>query len=227
MQPPELPPPPPAPDAWSPQPWPGGGSPPVAYQAPPRRPGSVTAASVLLIVLAVPPVLFSILAFIGAGLFHRVDGRFTEPALRDLSETVVHVIVVLGVISLAYGVTKLIAGIRVLAASNAWRITGIVLAVLASGFWLLALIGTIGGNDTTTATGRNNGSTASGVVVSAVFLAMNVLAIVLLARSGEYFEAGRFPAGLTGPAPPPPQPWQQQQQWPQQQQRWPPGGSPG
>ena len=71
-------------------------------------------------------------------------------------------IVVLGVISLAYGVTKLIAGIRVLAASNAWRITGIVLAVLASGFWLPALIGRSVTTDTTRATGRNNGSAASG-----------------------------------------------------------------
>lgn len=243
MQPPAFPPPPdapgPPPNPWTPQPWPGGGTttaPPHAYRPPPRRPGSVTAASVLLIVLSVPPILGAILAFVGAGLFHRVGDRFTSPELRnlrDLSDTVVRLIVVLAVLSLAYGIVKLVAGIRVLAGSNSWRVAGIVLAVMASALWVLALIGTLEGNNGTPETTR--GSAAGGAVLSAMFLAANILVIVFLARARAYFEDGRYGAGPpvpAGPAPPPPQTWQQQpptwqpqpqpQQWPQQ--GWPPAG---
>jgi hypothetical protein len=152
----QIPPPPPqTPQQWGQQPY---GVPGAA----PARPGSVTAASVLLIILGVIPCIFAVLA-------------------------------------LAYGVVKLIAGIQVLKPKNGWRVTGIVFASIGAAFWVIALIGSISGNnnnnqfDTT-----NSGPNAGGIVLSLVLLAANAITIVLLARAGAFF---RGPAYRSGPAP--------------------------
>ena len=113
-----FPPPPQGPNP--PQPWPA--SAPGPYQGPPTRPGSVTAASVLLIVLAVPPIVFGVLAIVGAGLFHTENGKLSDTEFAGLGDAIARIVLVFGIVSLAYGVTKLIAGIRTLAGRNAWRI---------------------------------------------------------------------------------------------------------
>jgi len=207
MQPPEYPPPPQNP--YAPQPWPGNQ--PVAYQGRPPRPGSVTAASVLLIILAVLPILVAILAFAGAAVFHRANGRIEDSAFSNFLDAAEGVIVVFGVVSLVYGVFKLIAGVRVLAGSNAWRITAIVFCSMAAVLWVLGLIGSINGpDDSSSFSDVNTGPSPGGIVFSLAFLAMNIIVIVLLARAGEWFRAasGRQP---------------QVQQWPPQGQYPPPG----
>jgi hypothetical protein len=206
MQPPEYPPPPQNP--YTPQPWPGTQQPAV-YQ-PPQRPGSVTAASVLLIILAVLPILVAILAFAGAAMFNDVNGQIEDSQFSNLLNAAEGVIIVFGVVSLVYGVFKLIAGIRVLSGSNAWRVTAIVFCAMATVLWVLGLIGSINGPDqndfsTTVDTGPQPG----GIVLSIAFLVMNVLVIVLLAKAGEWF---RTMSGLRA-----------QQRWPQQGQLPPQG----
>jgi len=226
QQPPGFPP-PPAQGPYSPQPWPDSSTAPGPYQGQPGRPGSVTAAAVLLIILAIPPILFAILAFVGAGVFHTENGKLSGTEFAGLGDAVARIIVVFGIVALAYGVAKLIAGIRTLAGRNGWRVTGIVLSAIGAAFWVLALIGSINGNNNNSSFDTNSGPNAGGIALSIAFLVMNVLAIVLLARSGEYFAARSFSTGS-------PQQWQQpqvqqQSQWPQPQQ-WPPpgqGGGPG
>ncbi len=166
------------------QPWPGPA--PAPYAGRPVRPGSVTAASVLLIILAVPPILFALLAFVGAGMFHSANGRLNDTPFSGLGDAVARVAVVFGIVSLAYGVAKLIAGVRSLAGRNAWRVTGIVLSSVGAAFWVLALVGAIGGNRDSF---QDNGPNGGGIVLSLIFLAMNLVALVLLGRSGEYFRS--------------------------------------
>src|SRR3954466_7936202 len=199
QQPPGFPP-PPAQGPYAAQPWPGAT--PGPYQGPPQRPGAVTAASVLLIILAVPPILFAILAFVGAGVFHTQNGKLSGSEFAGLGDAVARIILVFGIVSLAYGVAKLIAGIRTLAGRNGWRVTGIGLASRPAAFWVLALIGSINGNNNNEGFETNTGPNAGGIGLSIAFLAMNVLVIVLLARSGEYFAARSFASGA-------PQQWQQ------------------
>jgi hypothetical protein len=206
MQPPEYPPPPQSPS--TPQPWPGGAQPVAGQRA--LRPGSVTAASVLLIILAVVPILVAILAFAGAAVFSRANGRIEDSAFSNMLDVAQGLIIVFGVVSLVYGVFKLIAGIRVLAGSNAWRITAIVFCALAAALWVLALIGAINGPDESSrfTTPADTGPNPGGIVFSLVFLAMNIVVIVLLARAGDWFRGtSRTPV----------------QQWPPQGQFPPPG----
>jgi hypothetical protein len=204
MQPPNFPPPPPQ-DPYAPQPWPGGSQPgpyqaqPAPYQGPPRRPGSVIAAAVLLMILAVIPFLLALAAFVGASLFHKVNGRFTNTQFSGLPDAVARVVLVIGVISLVYAVVKLAAGIGVLSGRSGWRVTGIVFAALGAAFWALALIGAIGGDNNDAQTTHK--ASAGGIVFSLVFLVLNVTVIVLLGKSGEWFRARRLGTGYpTGSA---------------------------
>jgi hypothetical protein len=201
QQPPQYPPPPG--DPYAPQPWPGGQAtgPPNPYVSRPERPGSVTAAAILLIVLSILPLLVALAAFVGASFFHRVNGRLDNTDFSGLGDAVAGVVIAFGVVSLAYGVVKLIAGIKVLGGSNAWRVTGIVFAALGAAFWVLALIGSVNGNDNSDL--QPHRTNAGGVALSIVFLALNVLVIVLLAKAGGYFH--RTSAAVT--AAPPPQQW--------------------
>lgn len=192
----------PAPQGASPpQPWPGAapygtrpwpGTTPAPYGVRPERPGPVTAASVLLIVLAVPPIVFAIAAFVGAGLFHSANGQLNDTPFSGLGDAVARVAVAFGLVSLAYGVAKLIAGIRSLAGRNSWRVTGIVLSAIGAAFWVLALVGSISGNRDSF---QNRGVNGGGVVLSMLFLAANLVALVLLARAGEYFRAASYGSG--------------------------------
>jgi hypothetical protein len=206
QQPPQYPPPPG--DPYSPQPWPGAQPAPYQYGAPPRetRPGSVTAAAVLLIVLSVIPMLVAIALFFGASVFHRANGEFDNTQFSGIFDDIAGVAVAFGVVSLAYGVVKLIAGIKVLSGSNAWRVTGIVFAALAAALWVLSLIGSVNGNQNDF---QDTGPNAGGAVFSALLLAANIVVIVLLARAGDWFHRASAPMA----AMPPPQ-----QQWPGQYQ---------
>ncbi len=203
QQPPQFPP-PPQQGGWNQPPY---GQQPYGQQPygygggpPPPRPGSVTAASVLLIVLAAIPIILAILAFIGAS-FISGDKDLNESGFAGLADSVAKVAVVFGVVALGYGVVKLIAGIQVLKPKNGWRVTGIVFASIGAAFWVLALIGSINGNQDNV---QNHGSDAGGVIFSAVLLAMNVLVIVMLGRAGSYFHGPAYRAL------PPQQQYQQQ-----------------
>jgi hypothetical protein len=170
----------------------------------------VTAAAVLLIILAVVPMLIALALFVGAGFAHRVNGEFEGSGFAGLGDAIAGIAVAFGVVALAYGIVKLIAGIKVLGGSNGWRVTGIVFSALGAAFWVLSLIGSINGNENNNGFSNvDTGPNAGGIAFSLVFLALNVVTIVLLAKSGPWFRA------LSGGPP--------AQQWPQQGQFPPPG----
>jgi hypothetical protein len=190
------------PGGYPPQP-PGGSPgqpPPGAYGQPaypqayrPPRPGSVTAAGVLLIILGAFAALGGIFVVIGgiAGgqILSQFGGQFA-----NVSGAATAIGVVAGLLMLTYAVFKIISGAKVFALRNGWRITGIVLSAIAVVGWLLILIGSFQGQETssldpttfeftTVSTGPNIG----GIIFALIFLSANAITIVLLARSGEAF----------------------------------------
>jgi hypothetical protein len=190
QQPPSYPPPP----AQGP---PAPGYPAPGYQAGrPARPGSVTAAGVLLIILGSFAALGGIFVMIGAAFLATADFGELAPGF-DVFGAAAGIAVVLGIVVLVYATFKIISGAKVLALRNGWRIAGIVLCAVAIVGWILSLISAFQGGEsgqfdpntlefTTVSTGPNIG----GIVLSAILLATNIITLVLLARSGEAFRRG-------------------------------------
>ena len=191
QQPPAGPPQPPG--GYPPQPPSGGYSQPAYPIAParPARPGSVTAAGVLLIVLgafaAIGGAVVILGVVVGARVLQDLGGEFA-----DVAGTATAIGVIVGVAVIVYAVFKIIAGARVIGLRNGWRITGIVLCAVAMVGWLVSLIGAFQGQnedfaqfgvDVSVPTGPNIG----GIILSAVFLAANLLTLILLARAGSAF----------------------------------------
>lgn len=186
----QEPPPPPAPPSGygtppaAPPPVSGGppayGAPP-AYDAPPppmERPGHLTAAAIILIVLGVLVSLLAVIFILG-GLLVGAAGDIPEFAEQfgPVSDAIGGFIVGLGVVILAYGVLKIVTGIYVLAGKSWARITGMILAILGGLFSLLGLFPTEDGGP-------------GGVIVSLVLLAAYVYSVWALATHGRWF-AGR------------------------------------
>ncbi|MBA3728524.1 MAG: hypothetical protein H0W94_04895 [Actinobacteria bacterium] len=159
-----------------------------AESGPVTRPGGVTAAAVILIILGALACIFGLIAIIGA---FAVQGLFEDFALGGIERgTVTGVLVVVAILLLGYGVTTLISGIKTLGLNNAWRVTGIVMASIGAAFWLLGFVGSFSSADeidfetsTFTSGGPNYGSMA----LSLAMLALNVVVIVLLAKNGRVF----------------------------------------
>jgi amino acid transporter len=157
--------------------------PPPAYGRPASgRPGGVTASAVLLIVLGSLYAFFGVLIVAGGG------------ALTDLFGGIGGVIIVLGLVVAAFGVLDIIAGVKVLGLSSGWRIGGIILTSIGG---LFALIGTIGSfssqaeptfdQETLQVVTESAGPNVSGILFGLLFLAANIVALVLLARNGRVF----------------------------------------
>ena len=155
------------------------------YAGPPAgaRPGSVTGAAVVLIILGVLYALIGVLVVVGGGAASDLFGGGVAGAA-----------IAIGVVIIAYGVLDIISGIKVLGLSPGWRIGGIVLTAIGA---LLALLGTIGafaGSDelqidpnTLEFTTVSTGPSAGGIIFGLLFLAGNVIAMILLIRSGRAF----------------------------------------
>jgi hypothetical protein len=181
--------------------YPAGGYPSSGYAAPAGsgRPSSVTAGGVLLIVLGSLAGLGGLLFILGGVFlvsadFDEVIGSQVTGPFRDLFGAAVGIFIVLGVLAIVYAVFKVIASAKVLALRNGWRIAGIVLCAVACVGWVVSLIGAITGSEeaqfdigasefNTVATGPSIG----GIIMAGLFLAGNVITIVLLARSGQAF----------------------------------------
>jgi len=166
-----------------------------------QRPGAVTAAAVILIVLGSLGCVFGVLAFVGASA---VGGA----GLGSIGGAAAGVLVAVGVVSLAFGVVEIIAGVKILSLSYAWRIVGIVLSSIAVVF---SLIGLIGSFDQEVEFDFQSGTISSGpdvpsVIISALVLAAYVLVIVLLGRSGRHFYRPGMPTYGQQRLPPAPGP---------------------
>ena len=171
QQPPATPPPPP----------PAGYGPP-AGPGPGARPPGVTPAAVFLIITGVLWGLFGIIMTIGGGA---LAGSFGGAG---------GAVIVIGLLFVALGVFDVIGGIKVLALRAGWRIAGIVLTAVGTLISVLFLIGSFQGEEefqidpntfefTTVSSGPNVG----GLIFALLFLAMNVITLIMLVRSGSAF----------------------------------------
>jgi hypothetical protein len=168
---------------------PGGPPPPPSAYPPPAyqpgyskatRPGGVTAASVLLIILGALTAIGGILIMVGGGA---VAGTFGGGFGG--------VIIVLGLLALAFAVFEIISGIKILGLNPGWRITGIVLCAVGGVFSLISLIGSFSSGeaqfDPETFELSSGGPNIGGIVFNLIFLAAYVAVIVLLARNSRAF----------------------------------------
>jgi hypothetical protein len=190
------------PGGYPPQPPPGGyqGQPPGAYGQPaypqayrPQRPGSVTAAGVLLIVLGSLAGLGGILFGLGGAFLASADFGAEFGPLGDVSGAAGGILLAIAAVVIVYAVFKIIAGAKVLALRNGWRITGIVLCAIAIIGWILSMIGAFQGTEqildpsTFEVSTVSAGPNVANIAFAAVFLIANVLTLVLLARAGSSF----------------------------------------
>jgi hypothetical protein len=131
----------------------GAGYPSGGYPvAGPVRPGGVTAAGVLLIILGSLAALGGLLFILGgallasAGVNEQIEDQL-GPQFGGLFSAAAGVIIVVGVVAIVYAIFKIIAGAKVLSLRSGWRIAGIVLCALACVGWVISLIGAITGSE--------------------------------------------------------------------------------
>ena len=169
----------------------------------PTRPGSVTAAAVLLIVVGSLVALFGLL-FLIAGI--AASGNDFGP-FRSVGAAVA----VIGAILIVYAAFEIVAGAKVLALRNGWRIAGIVFASLGVLFSVLSTLGSLNSQDRATFNGTtfttDSGPNAGGIVFGLIFVGVYLFILIVLARNGRYFQGSAAP----------------QAQWPPPQQQPPPG----
>ncbi|HVM24125.1 MAG TPA: hypothetical protein VM253_01835 [Candidatus Limnocylindrales bacterium] len=147
------------------------------YAAPPTpaptRPGTVTAAGIILIVLGAFTLLLGLLLLIGVGLFAGAAGAIPAeaemPGIGGLMGAFAGAIFIFTLIVVGFGVLQLLSGIKVLGGRNWARITGIVVAALGA---LFALAG-LGGE--------------GGQVFSLALLVANGFVVWVLATTGRWF----------------------------------------
>ncbi|HEV3474113.1 MAG TPA: hypothetical protein VG602_01950 [Actinomycetota bacterium] len=157
--------------------------PPPAYGRPAgARPAPVTTSAVLLIVLGSLYALFGVLIVVGGGALADFIGGFAGVAIA------------LGLVVVAFGVLDIVAGVKVLGLSSGWRIGGIVLSAIGALFALIGTIGSFSGQETATldpetfqVVTESAGPNIGGIIFGLLFLAANVIALVLLARNGRAF----------------------------------------
>jgi hypothetical protein len=139
-----------------------------------ERPGSVTAAGVILIVLGVLVSLFGVLSLLAGAVFPSVA---QSPEFQDqfgvVSDALGGLLLTFGVIVLAYGILEVVTGIFILP-GRAWaRITGLIVAVLGI---LFSLVGLLPGD-----------SGAGASIVTLLLLAAYGYAAWVLASTGWWF----------------------------------------
>jgi hypothetical protein len=138
----------------------------------------VTAAAVILIILGALGAIGAVLVMIGGGA---IAGTF--------GGGLGGIVIVIGVLVLAYAVFEIISGVKVLGLSNGWRIAGIVLAAIGAVFAVFGLISAFSGTqefDPNTLE-FTSGPNIGGIITNLIGLALYVLVIVLLARNSRAF----------------------------------------
>ena len=140
----------------------------------PQRPGQVTAAAVILIVLGVLVSLFGVLALLAAAVFPTMaDSPEFRDQLGPMAAAAGPLILTFGIILLAYGALEVTAGIFVLSGRTWARIVGLIVAVLGI---LFSLVGVLPGQN----------SAATNVISLVMLLAYGFVAWILASR-GSWF----------------------------------------
>lgn len=160
--------PPPAPP-YIPPPAPSYGS--AATYPPAARPGMVTGAAIVLIVIGVLTALFSLLIIAG-GLFVSGLGSSATNQAGAVFGAAGGVLAFVGILVLAWGVLEVVTGINVLSAKGWARVTGIVLAAIGG---LFSLLGLFGGNQ------------GGGIIFPIILLVAYAFVVWALITTGAYF----------------------------------------
>lgn len=167
---------PPAPASAPAPAWTPPVAPPPAPVGPPARPGSVTTASILLIVIGVLVTLLGLLfILLGTLVGGAADSTFTDQ-FGNLAGAVGGVVAVFGIIFAGFGILEVLSGIYMLAGRSWARILAIILSVLGG---LVSLGGVAGGTEPRGA-----------IVFPLVLLVCYVFIIWAAAAHGKWF-AGR------------------------------------
>jgi hypothetical protein len=151
-----------------------------------ERPGRVTAASIILIVLGALSVLFGLLALLGGALF---AGAASDPSVQaeipGLPAAFAGIILVVAVILLAWGILEILSGAKALGGRNWARITGIVLSVIGLLLFVLGLLGSMGAPQTGVEGAEAAGPTS--MIINVVIAAAYAFVIWAFATSGRWF----------------------------------------
>ena len=138
----------------------------------PGRPGVVTAAGVVMIVIGALIGLFGLIAaLVGSQWASFIRNPQVVDQIGVLPDSAGRVLALGGLILISIGVLELVSGIYVLMARGWARILGIVLASIGSLFWALSVVSV----------------TARSVVVPLVLLGASAFVIWALAANGAYF----------------------------------------
>lgn len=168
----------PAPASWPPYAAPASTTTAVATA---QRPGMVTAAGIILIVLGAITLLFGAIFLLGAAIFTGAAGSIGEatdaPAgAATLLGAAGGLLIVLAVLVLAWGVLDIVVGIKAMGGRSWARITGIVLGVIGALLSLGSLAGSLEGG-------------VQGVIINIALAAAYAFVIFALATSGRWFAA--------------------------------------
>jgi hypothetical protein len=152
------------------------------------RPGAVTTAGILLIILGAFAGLVGLILIALAWSAMGDMGDIGMPGeLGDVMDAVATMIMVFGSIigsaMIVYAVFKIIAGVKVLRLRNTWRITGIVLCAIAMLAWMYCWVYLLQSGDSEETTGLDFGT----IVFILIPLIAESVTLVLLARSGGVF----------------------------------------
>lgn len=162
---------PPPPTSW---PAPSAGGPTVATA---QRPGLVTGAGVVLIVMGVLTLIIGLFALLGAAIFAGAAGSIGETAeapagFGNMMGAFAGVVVVFVVLVLGWGILQIVAGAKAMSGRNWARITGIVVAIIGA---LLALAGLA------------NPEAGGSIVINIAIAAAYAFVVFALATSGRWF----------------------------------------
>ena len=147
----------------------------VAPPARSPRPGTVTAASIILIVIGTLVSLLGLLVVLGGALIGTLDeGQSLGVDLPGVTGALGGVVAIVGLIVVLFGVLELMSGIFALL-GRAWaRILAMVIAGLGALFAFLGLVG-------------SQSSDAGGLGVNIVLLVAYIFVIWAMATSGRWY----------------------------------------
>lgn len=156
------------------------GSAPTSYPwatgGPPARPGMVTGAAIVLLVLGVLTAILGLFALLAASIFTSgMDIPGMEQFGRNAAGAIGGIIAIVGGVFIVFGVLQVVSGINLFSARSWARILAIVLCVIGALFGLLALLGS------------GEPGANSSPIFGLILLLANGFVVWALATTGRYF----------------------------------------
>ena len=143
------------------------------------RPGGVTAAAVILIVVGALGVIFGLIAAVGGGV-----------VAANLSGGLGGAAIVIALLVLAFAIVEIIAGVKILGLNDTWRVVGIVVAAVALAFTVIGLFGAFAGSsviDPVSGAQLDTGPQVGSIIMNLIFIALYVFVIMQLVKNKASF----------------------------------------